>query len=312
MGIGTIVGKTAIDLTKSDNIQNKAVGVMGMLFPYAGLTKKALDMYLEEIEKADMSAEAKVFLVVNAKKTIKKIKNQKDIAEIAIENAREGTDFSDKSGVDEEWLERFMDSAGFVSSDDMKLVWGKILSNEFEKPGSTPPNMIRILSEFTPQYAKAFRTICSMRVLLISISEDEKILNAIWRNAVVYDQNIDYMRKLGLSFEIMNELETLGVIKFDTVAGYATTNMQTKKVLIYVNGNVLETVEHREDTFPIGNVLLTSSGEALSKITDPYDLESYIEAVKKYMESNSVIISDENHYNVLLSGDSVTIIRNNP
>lgn len=37
------------------------------------------------------------------------------------------------------------------------------------------------------------------------------------------------MRKIGLSFELLNELETLGVIKFDTVAGYAVTDMNEKK-----------------------------------------------------------------------------------
>lgn len=36
-----------------------------------------------------------------------------------------------------------MDSAGFVSSEEIQWIWGKILANEFEKPGSTPPNMIR-------------------------------------------------------------------------------------------------------------------------------------------------------------------------
>lgn len=301
--------ETALDLVKSENMQNKATNIMGMLFPYAGLTKKAVDMYIEEIEKSNMPTETKLFSVINAKKTIKKIKNQKEIAEIAIENAKDGTDFSEKSGVDEEWLERFMDSAGFVSSEDMQLVWGKILSNEFERPGTTPPNMIRILSEFTQPYAKAFRTLCSMRLLLISINEEENIVNATWRNAITYNKNEEYMRKMGLSFEIMNELETLGVIKFNTVAGYVTTNMKEKNVLIYINGNVLETNGHRDDSFPIGNVIFTSAGEALSKITDPYVLENYDMVVKKYMESNNVTFSDENKYSVFLNGDRIRVTR---
>ena len=50
-------------------------------------------------------------------------------------NAKEGTDFSDKSGVSEEWLERFMDSAGFVSAEDIQIIWGKILANELETLG---------------------------------------------------------------------------------------------------------------------------------------------------------------------------------
>ena len=70
-----------------------------MLFPYAGIEKKARDLYIEEIENSDLSTETKVTLILNAKKTLKKLKNQGNIAKIAKENAKEGTDFSEKSGV---------------------------------------------------------------------------------------------------------------------------------------------------------------------------------------------------------------------
>lgn len=172
------LGETALELVKSENVQNKAADLLGMLFPYVGVKKKAVDLYIEEIENSDLSTDAKMISLLNARKTLKKLKNQKNIAEIAKENVKEGTDFSEKSGVSEEWFDRYMESASFVSSEQMQLVWGKILANEFEKPGCTPRNMTRILSEFTQTYAKAFRTLCSMRVLLVSVSEDEKIVGA--------------------------------------------------------------------------------------------------------------------------------------
>ena len=49
--------------------------------------------------------------VLNAKQTIKKLKNQSKIAEIAVANAPEGTDFSEHSGISEEWFDRFMISS---------------------------------------------------------------------------------------------------------------------------------------------------------------------------------------------------------
>lgn len=103
--MGTAAAKTAVDLVKNENVLNKSVGVMGMLFPFAGLKQKAVEMYVEDIEKSDLPADTKVFMVLNTKKTFKKIKNQKAIAEIAMENAKQGTDFSEDSGVSEEWLE---------------------------------------------------------------------------------------------------------------------------------------------------------------------------------------------------------------
>lgn len=115
MGIGEIAASTAVDLVKSENIQNKAVSLLGMLFPYAGIEKRALDMYLSDVEKSDMSPESKLIATLSAKTTIKKLKNQKSIADQAVSNAKEGTVFDASSGVNHDWLERFMDSAGFVS-----------------------------------------------------------------------------------------------------------------------------------------------------------------------------------------------------
>ena len=134
MGIGEIAASTAVDLVKSENIQNKAVSLLGMLFPYAGIEKRALDMYLSDVEKSDMSPESKLIATLSAKTTIKKLKNQKSIADQAVSNAKEGTVFDASSGVNHDWLERFMDSAGFVSEEQVQQMWGKVLAKEFEKP----------------------------------------------------------------------------------------------------------------------------------------------------------------------------------
>ena len=49
------------------------------------ITKKAVDMYIAEIEKSDMPIDAKMYAMMNAKKQLKQMKNQKQIAEIAMQ-----------------------------------------------------------------------------------------------------------------------------------------------------------------------------------------------------------------------------------
>ena len=39
--------------------------------------------------------------------------------------------------VNEEWLDRFMDSAKFVSQEEIQAIWGKILAKEFENQENT-------------------------------------------------------------------------------------------------------------------------------------------------------------------------------
>lgn len=309
---GTAVAKTAVDLVKNENVLNKSVGVMGMLFPFAGLKQKAVEMYVEDIEKSDLPAETKVFMVLNAKKTFKKIKNQKAIAEIAMENAKQGTDFSENSGVSEEWLDRFMDSAGFVSSEEIQWIWGKILANEFEKPGSTPPNMIRILSEITPGLAAAFRFICSMSIWILPLDENGDIQGGFPKLFVPYNKNDEKFREFGVNFNVLNELETLGVIRFESLAGYISKGISNDKILISI-GDKLEVInEYEKGKLPIGNVMLTSVGEALKSITDSIEIDDYYEMVKMYLSDKGVKFAEEHDYYSEINGDELTIHRKNP
>lgn len=303
MDLVGVSGKVVTDLAKNEGIQNGASSVLGMLFPYVGIRKRALDTYISDVEKSDMSSEAKLIAILNAKDTIKRLKNKKGIADIAIENAEEGTDFSATSGVNQEWLERFMDSAGVVSEEDVQLMWGKILASEFENPGSTPHNMIRILSEITPQYAKAFQMICSMQRCLFVIDEFGKVVISARHIVVPYGGNEETMGKLGLSFAVLNELETLGLIKLNTLTGYAKTGIpKNHAVCIYVNGKTKELKGRDHESVPSGNVLLTDAGLCLSKITESIQVADYELLDKKYMESFQMSYKEESKFKFVDNG----------
>lgn len=300
-------GEAALDLVKNENFQNKSADLLGMLFPYAGIEKKARDLYIEEIENSDLSTETKVTLILNAKKTLKKLKNQGNIAKIAKENAKEGTDFSEKSGVSEEWFDRFMESASFVSSGELQLIWGKILANEFEEPGTTPPNMIRVLSEITPVLAKAFRKICSMRIYIFSLLENEKIETTFQKIFVPYNGHEEMFYEIGISFDTLNELEALGIIKFSTIGGYVLRNINNAKILLCIGDKLKVVNEHRRSEIPIGNVLLTSVGEALQRITEVEEIPNYYEMIQEYLLENNVKLADEHDFQVIVEEDAMRI-----
>lgn len=306
-----VVGKavnTAVDLAKDEKVRKEASGFFGKLIPYFGLEKKALDIYVEEIKKSDLSPNIKARLILTAESDFKKWKNQESIAEIAFNEAKEGTDFSEKSGVDDEWFERFMDAAKFVSSEDMQLIWGKILAGEFEKPGSTPPNMIRVLSEITPELAQAFRTICSMRVLIREIDVNGHLNDRGLVIVVPFCFNTEGFKKLGIPFMILNELDTLGVLKYSSED--LETALLSKKTLLCFE-NELEIVEQK--ALPHGNVMLTAVGKALLKITEPVKIEGYHEMIKEYMIKKGVKFANIDDYIIEEKDGEMTVTKkNNP
>ena len=308
MDVSEIGKKIVTDLIGNEKVQEKVLNVTDMLFPYAGIEKRAVDIYVKEIENSNLSTESKIIALLNVKKEFKKLKNQGTIANIARENARVGTDFSEESKMDQEWLDRFMESAAFVSSPEMQLVWGKILANEFEVPGSTPLNMTRILSEFTHRYAEAFRKLCSMRALLVIMKDGS--CQAEWKYIIPFKENDEFMRPLGISFNLLAELETLGVIKFDTIAGFVSRGIEDQHLLLYVDGRTIETTSHSGRDFPIGNVIFTEAGHRLSQITESTHLEGYFEAVKKYLKCSNVVLEEMSKYEITIDEDKYRVVDN--
>ena len=229
-----------------------------------------------------------------------------------MENAKQGTDFTENSGVSEEWLERFMDSAGFVSSEEIQWIWGKILANEFEKTGSTPPNMIRILSEITPGLAAAFRFICSMSIWIMPLNENREIQGGVRELVVPYNKNDEKFRENGVSFNVLNELETLGVIRFESITGYISKGFTNDKILICVGDKLDLIEEYKKGELPVGNVMLTSVGKALKAITDSVEVKDYYEMVRKYMSDKGVKFATEHEFVAKVNGNELTINRKNP
>ena len=68
--------------------------------------------------------------------------------------------------ISDDWLNEFENFAKNKSSDDMKLIFGKILSGEIVKPGSFSIRTLRIISQLDNQAAKLFQTLCEVSPFL--------------------------------------------------------------------------------------------------------------------------------------------------
>ncbi len=277
--------------------------------PYANLEKEALDMYIEDIRKSNLSEESKIISVLGAERYIKKLKNQINIADKALELAKPDTDFSENSKVNSDWLDRFMDSAGYVSDEDVQLIWGKILAREFEEPGSTPLNMIRILSELTPSYAEAFNTLCSMFIGIIDLNIDNEIETANREIIIPYFENKDFLKQLGLSFNVISELETLGLIKFDYVNGYNVSITNDENVLLYINSKTYELIPNNINNIPTGNIILTNAGNYLNNIIESPFIDSYYPIVEEYLSKNGINFVESSNYKIIDENNTVKVTK---
>lgn len=74
---GTTIAKTVADLVKSDDVLKESSKIFGMLFPFAGIKKKAVDMYINEIEKSDLPIDTKLLFVLDIKKKLKSLRTKR-------------------------------------------------------------------------------------------------------------------------------------------------------------------------------------------------------------------------------------------
>jgi hypothetical protein len=115
------------------------------------------------------------------------------------------------SEISEDWINAFEREACQKSSEEMRMLFGKILAGEIRKPSSYSIRTIRILANLDNQAAKLFQKLCSMTV---SLRVGPELLDArvfsLGSNAAS-----NALQKYGLSFGALSVLQEYGLIISD-------------------------------------------------------------------------------------------------
>lgn len=153
----------------------------------------------------------------SSKYASKIIKEQINLDDITVNAAKDLSDkiinvesTSDKE-IEEDWLNEFESHARLKSSDDMKLIFGKILSGEILKPGTFSIRTVRLISQLDNRAAKLFQLLCSQTISLRlgNLVIDARVVS-INGNAAS-----NTLLEYGLSFDNLNVLHEYGLIISD-------------------------------------------------------------------------------------------------
>lgn len=268
---------------------NKVANFFGAIVPFWGLRKKAVDVYVREIENSDRSPEEKFFLISNAKKHCNEVENQMAIAQVAQDAAAAGTDFSVNSTVNPEFVLRFLDAGKYVFDEEIQLLWGNVLAGEFETPGSTPPSIIRILSELTKEYATIFSKLCSLNITIIADNGEEftHLGRALFFTS---SKDVPYLEKLGITFDALQELESLGLINasFSSFFVSQLSNTTYPKLHLVSETSAITVIEFPDRSFPLGYVSPTKAGACIARFVTQAHNPDHMDAIKTFLKKNGV------------------------
>lgn len=246
------MGKT-IDLNCSDEISksfnhliDKALEPSGLDIILTEAHKKIIFDILEHTE----NKEDAVDFICGYKKMVKERKRSKTIADKAAlflnQNAK-------PNEVDEDWLNVFFDKAKLISSENMQTLWGKILAEEVNAPGTISLSLLNTISMMGRNQALSF---CNLvRFCFREFHSD------IYHPLIFIQSDPLAYQNSNITFPILKDLERLGLIDCNFTNEFC---FKKKKVLAAGN-HVIEIFgnPHNRDKILAGNVILTDNGKLL-------------------------------------------------
>lgn len=113
---------------------------------------------------------------------------------------------------DHDWTARFFSSVQDVSSEEMQILWAKVLAGQVEKPGSTSLRTLGVLQEMDRNTAKLFEKFCSM-CMFLEFSENNLFDGRVC--SLGENAGNNSLRSFDLGFRRLNQLQEYGLIISD-------------------------------------------------------------------------------------------------
>ena len=201
----------------------------------------------------------------------KKQKNIEDIIAGAYENLETEPKVSEEP-LQEEWINRFFNIVGEVSSDELKIIWSKILSEEVKQPGKCSIRTLENLRNISKEEAEIFK----------------KISNYIieYRNVYYLPNEDELLKSININYgEILKLSEAQIINSSAMVSATLTFDENTKENYLIYNNYIVICKKENKSIVNLSAFNLTETGINIFKILstnfDKDYFEKYLKIVKK-------------------------------
>lgn len=114
--------------------------------------------------------------------------------------------------ISDDWLNSFESEAEKMSSDEMRLHFGKILAGEIKAPGTFSAKTVRLVAQIDPHTAAIFYDFCRCAVSMQLPGNDIRDARVV---AVSGTAGSNALQQFGLTFDNLNKLIEFGLIITD-------------------------------------------------------------------------------------------------
>ncbi len=174
--------------------------------------------------------------------------------------------------VNDDWIVNFFDKSRNVSDGQMRELWARILAGEANDPGTYSKRTVNFIADLDKSEAELFTALCGFAW---------QVGGAL--APLVFDSEGAIYNKHGLNFNSLNHLETIGLIKFKPLTGFARK---------HIPGGAYETVHYygrkvelhwpdNDSSLAVGEVILTRIGLELATVCESGPVDGFWEYVNE-------------------------------
>lgn len=220
---------------------------------------------ISQIEISDLKYRAlQRFLMEEAKK-------QNNIESITQKALPSVIDSAQPEQMNDDWITNFFDRCRLISDNQMQSIWSKILAGEANAPGKYSKRTVDILSSLDKSDAELFTNLCAFGVEGIGFFAP-----------LIYDPEHDIYNSKRINFSSLSDLDSLGLIQFDAIAGFIRKGLKQNGFIHYVKQPLwFEFPTSEKYQMQIGYVLLTKAGSELASVTEKNPVEGFTDYLKE-------------------------------
>lgn len=193
--------------------------------------------------------------------------------------------------ISDDWLNTFEREVSTKNSNEMKLLFGKILAGEIQKPNSFSIKTLKTLSQLDQKIAKIFLTLCS---LCTQAKFGNSVLSAMV-NSLGKNAGANGLKEYSISFTdltllieyglIQSELHITGTFDFFIDGSPHSKSLAFPLTIQGKNYKLYPKPERdMDERLKLSGLSLSSTGKELLTVIDPPACDKYIQGLKEYFD----------------------------
>lgn len=201
-----------------------------------------------------------------------------------------------EASIDQDWLNHFESEASEKSTEEMQMLFGKILAGEIKRPQSFSIKTLRLISQLDSRVAAIFKTLCSLSVSLTL--PNGQILD-VRVCALGGNPSANALQAYGLSFDQLNILQEYGFViaEYNSRMDYAMCIAHENRVTLSFTfegkqyGLVPKAERSPGQEFRISGVALTKAGRELFPIVEIEPNQEYANALREFFDKQGFSVA---------------------